>query len=58
MDKNRIKGISKQVEGKIQEAEGKVTGSTVDKVKGAAKVFEGKVQESYGEGKDEARKSK
>lgn len=56
MDKDRIKGTAKQVEGKIQEAKGKLTHSDSDKIKGAAKQLEGKAEEQIGKAKDATRK--
>ena len=57
MDKDRIKGKVKQVEGKVQEAAGVLTDSNKTKLKGKMKVAEGKVQESYGDAKDSVRKA-
>lgn len=57
MDKDRIKGKVKQLEGKVQEAAGDLTHSNKERVKGAAKVAEGKVQEQFGKAKDAVRKA-
>lgn len=55
VDKDRIKGKVKQIEGSLQETKGKVLHSNTDKVKGAVKKAEGKVQESWGKAKDDSR---
>ena len=57
MDKDRMIGKVKQVEGKVQEAAGALTDSNKTKFKGKAKVAEGKLQENYGEAKDSVRKA-
>jgi len=55
VDKDRIKGKVKQIEGSLEEAKGRITHSNTDKVKGAMKKVEGKVQEGYGKAKDASR---
>ena len=55
MDKDRVKGKVKQLEGALQEAKGTLTHSNTDKIKGSAKKMEGKVEEKYGKAKDAAR---
>ncbi len=57
MDKDRIKGKVKQIEGELQKAKGKLTHSKSDKIVGEAKVVEGKVEEQYGKAKDAVRKA-
>jgi len=57
MDKDRVKGKVKQMEGRLQEAKGSLTGSNSDKAKGAAKETEGKIQEGFGKAKDAVRKA-
>lgn len=55
MDKDRIKGKAKQIEGSLEEAKGKLLHSDKDKVKGAVKKAEGKIQEGWGKAKDSTR---
>jgi len=56
MDKDRIKGKMKQVEGKIEDAYGDLTNNPAHDIKGKAKQVEGKIQENWGKAKDAARK--
>lgn len=54
-DEDVIAGKAKQVEGKVQDAAGDVTGNTNDDVAGKAKQAEGKIQEGFGKAKDAVR---
>jgi uncharacterized protein YjbJ (UPF0337 family) len=56
MDRDRIKGKVKEVEGKLQDARGDLTGNVSDDIKGKAKQVEGKVQQAWGKMKDDARR--
>ncbi len=55
MDKNRIKGVGKQVSGSIKEAVGKITGDTKTEAEGAAQKTAGKAQNAVGGAKDKVR---
>ena len=57
MDSDIIKGKIKQVEGKLQNAKGDITGNSEDDIKGKIKQVEGKAQEMLGKAKDAARKT-
>jgi uncharacterized protein YjbJ (UPF0337 family) len=57
MDKNRVKGAVKNMEGKAQEAKGALTNSDKDRAKGQGKQVSGKVQEKVGKAKDAVRKA-
>ena len=57
MDKDRIKGKVKEVEGRVQQAKGDLTGNDVDRARGADKKVEGKVQNTFGKVKDNVRKA-
>lgn len=57
MDKDRIKGKVKEVEGRVQQAKGDLTGNDVDRAEGADKKTEGKVQHAFGKVKDNVRKA-
>ena len=46
---NQIKGAGKQVEGKIRNAVGGLTGDTSEQIKGKAKDIEGKIQRKIGD---------
>ena len=48
LDKNRIAGSAKQVEGKIKEGAGKLAGDAKLKANGKAKQTEGRVQNAVG----------
>ena len=56
MDKNRVKGKIKQVEGRAQDLRGDITGNVADDVEGKAKNVAGKIQEEYGKAADAARR--
>jgi uncharacterized protein YjbJ (UPF0337 family) len=51
MNKDQAKGALKNVEGKIQEQAGKLTGNTKQRIKGLTKQVAGKVQQSVGDAK-------
>ncbi len=51
---NQIKGTAKEVEGKVRNAAGGITGDTSEQVKGKAKELEGKVQKKFGEAERKA----
>ena len=52
MDKDRIEGAAKQVEGAVKEAVGKAVGDTKLEGEGKADKVEGKVQNAVGGLKD------
>ena len=56
MNRDTIKGKAKQVQGKLQDAKGDLTGNPADDVKGKVRQVEGKVQEAWGKSKDAARR--
>jgi uncharacterized protein YjbJ (UPF0337 family) len=47
--KNQVKGAAKEVEGKVRNAAGGLTGDTSEQLKGKAKEVEGKAQRKIGE---------
>jgi len=49
MNKDQVKGASKDVAGKIQQAAGKLVGSKKQQVKGLAKQISGKSQKAVGD---------
>jgi uncharacterized protein YjbJ (UPF0337 family) len=57
MDKDRIKGKAKQVEGRVRDAAGGLTGNTSEQIKGKVEQAEGKIQEEWGKSKDAVRKA-
>jgi uncharacterized protein YjbJ (UPF0337 family) len=54
---NRAKAAAKNVEGKVQEAVGDLTGNTKDQVQGNAKQAEAKVRNAAEDVKDEVKKA-
>lgn len=55
MDKDRIKGKAKEMEGRVEQAAGDLTGSDRARADGAAKKTEGKIQNTFGKVKDKVR---
>mgnify|MGYP003511610427 FL=1 len=55
MNKDQVKGVAKDVAGKVQEKAGEVTGSREQQAKGISKQVEGKVQKNYGDAKEAAK---
>jgi uncharacterized protein YjbJ (UPF0337 family) len=56
MDKDRIKGAAKQVEGSLKVGAGKLVGDAKLVADGHAEKVEGKIQNAVGSAKDELRK--
>lgn len=55
MDKDRIKGTVKQVEGTIKEGVGKASGDTSLEAEGKIEKAEGTLQKKFGKAKDALR---
>jgi uncharacterized protein YjbJ (UPF0337 family) len=55
MDKDRTKGLAKQIHGTAKEAIGKVTGNKKTEAEGAVENMAGKVQSDVGAAKDKIR---
>ncbi len=51
MNKDRVKGVAKDVAGKVQEQTGKLIGSKEQQIKGLSKQISGKVQKGVGDAK-------
>lgn len=49
MNKDQVKGVAKDVAGKVQEQAGKLVGSREQQIKGLAKQISGKVQKAVGD---------
>ena len=49
MNKDQVKGVAKDVAGKVQEQAGKLVGSKEQQIKGLAKQISGKVQKAVGD---------
>lgn len=54
---NRAKAVAKNVEGKVQEFAGEVTGNPQDKAEGKAKQAESKVRHTTENVKDEVKRA-
>jgi len=49
MNKDQVKGVAKDVAGKVQEQAGKLGGSKEQQIKGLSKQISGKVQKGVGD---------
>ncbi len=49
MNKDQVKGVAKEVVGKVQEEAGKLVGSREQQIKGLSKQISGKVQKGAGD---------
>jgi len=49
MNKDQVKGVAKDIAGKIQEEAGRLVGSKEQQVKGLEKQISGKVQKGVGD---------
>ena len=54
MNKDQVKGVAKEVAGKVQQEAGKLTGSKEQQIKGLSKQISGKVQKGFGDIKQSA----
>ncbi|AEK61558.1 csbD-like family protein [Collimonas fungivorans] len=55
MNKDQVKGASKDIAGKIQEGAGKLAGNKEQQAKGLQKQVEGKIEKSLGDAKEVAK---
>ena len=51
MNKDQVKGVAKDVAGKVQEQTGKLVGSKEQQIKGISKQISGKIQKGVGDAK-------
>lgn len=56
MNTDQVKGVVKDVAGKVQEKAGEITGSKTQQAKGLEKQVEGKAQKAVGDVKNAATK--
>ncbi len=49
MNKDQVKGVAKDIAGKVQEQAGKLVGSKDQQLKGISKQISGKVQKGVGD---------
>lgn len=52
MNKNQVKGMAKDIAGKVQEEAGKLVGSKDQQVKGLSKQISGKAEKALGDAKE------
>jgi uncharacterized protein YjbJ (UPF0337 family) len=52
MNKDQVKGVAKDIAGKVQEEAGKLVGSKKQQIKGLGKQISGKAEKSYGDAKE------
>lgn len=52
MNKDQVKGVAKDVAGKVQENAGKLVGSKEQQAKGLSKQISGKMQKGIGDAKE------
>ena len=55
MNKDQVKGVAKDIAGKVQEKAGKLVGSKEQQAKGLGKQISGKMQKGYGDLKESAK---
>ncbi len=55
MNKDQVKGVARDVAGKVQEGAGKLVGSREQQAKGLSKQVSGKVQKAVGDVKEAAK---
>ncbi len=51
MNKDQVKGVAKDVAGKVQQQAGKLVGSRKQQIKGLSKQISGKLQKGVGDAK-------
>ena len=51
MNKDQVKGVAKDMAGKVQEKTGKLVGSKEQQIKGLDKQISGKAEKNYGDAK-------
>ncbi|MES1982137.1 MAG: CsbD family protein [Pseudomonadota bacterium] len=52
MNKDQVKGVAKDVAGKVQQKAGELTGSKTQQAKGLGKQVAGKTQKAVGDAKE------
>jgi uncharacterized protein YjbJ (UPF0337 family) len=52
MNKVQVKGVAKEIVGKVQEEAGKLVGSKNQQIKGLNKEVAGKAEKNYGDAKE------
>jgi uncharacterized protein YjbJ (UPF0337 family) len=52
MNKNQVKGVVKDIAGKVQEKVGQLFGSKEQQAKGLGKQISGKTEKNYGDAKE------
>jgi uncharacterized protein YjbJ (UPF0337 family) len=55
MNKDQVKGVTKEIAGKVQQGAGKLVGSKEQQAKGLQKQFAGKAEKAVGDAKEVAK---
>ena len=55
VNKDKVKGVAKQVKGSVKETAGRVTGNRRTEAEGAAEKTVGKVQKGFGDVKEKVK---
>jgi uncharacterized protein YjbJ (UPF0337 family) len=58
MNKDQLKGSTKEAAGKLQKQAGKAVGSSEQEVKGKARELAGKAQKAFGDAKQSVEKNR
>lgn len=52
MNKDQVKGVAKEIAGKVQQNAGKLVGSKTQQAKGIGKQISGEAEKNYGDAKE------
>ena len=52
MNKDQVKGVAKEIVGKVQQEAGKLVGSKTQQAKGLSKKISGEAEKNYGDAKE------
>jgi uncharacterized protein YjbJ (UPF0337 family) len=52
MNNNQVKGVVKDIAGKVQEEAGRLVGNKAQQAKGLGKQIDGKAEKAYGDAKE------
>ena len=58
MNKNQVKGVAKDIAGKVQEKVGQLVGSKEQQVKGLGKQISGQAEKTFGDAKEAIKDAK
>ena len=58
MNKDQVKGVAKEIAGKVQQNAGKLVGSKTQQAKGIGKQISGEAEKKYGDAKERIKDAK